>query len=159
VVLRFHGQCTPDPDPPGRERSTARALAFTHIADGEVLPFIDVDCDRIRDVIRPEVKVRSAAEAGMLLGRAMGRVIAHELLHVLTGSTAHGRRGVCRKALSGFELVEDELELAPEDLERLPSVQHELAGPPQPSAPASIPLASGSHSAFAAEDGEHIVHP
>jgi hypothetical protein len=58
-------------------------------------------------------------KADLLFGRALGRVLAHELVHVLTGSEAHGREGVQRAALSGKDLISSALVLSPADLARL----------------------------------------
>jgi hypothetical protein len=64
------------------------------------------------------------AQGDELLGRALGRVVAHELVHILTGSHDHGREGVAQAALSGAQLITPRLSLSPSDLERLRAEQH-----------------------------------
>jgi len=59
------------------------------------------------------------AKADLLLGRALGRVLAHEVVHILSKSGAHGRTGVEKTALSGSQLIAPELRLGPDDLERI----------------------------------------
>jgi hypothetical protein len=54
-----------------------------------------------------------------LLGRALGRVLAHELVHMLTKSGEHSREGVQRPALSGKQLIADSLPLSAFDIDRL----------------------------------------
>ena len=54
-----------------------------------------------------------------LLGRALGRVLAHEVVHILSKSGQHGTSGVARTALSGSQLIAPELRLEPEDLDRI----------------------------------------
>jgi len=54
-----------------------------------------------------------------LLGRALGRVLAHEVVHILSKSGAHGRVGVAKTALSGSQLIAPELRLGAADLERI----------------------------------------
>jgi len=59
------------------------------------------------------------AKADLLMGRALARVMAHEVVHMLTKSGAHGREGVAKTALSGSQLIGPELRLDASDLERL----------------------------------------
>jgi hypothetical protein len=61
--------------------------------------------------------------ADVLFGRALGRVLAYELVHVLTRSGEHGREGVERPALSGKELISGSLLLSRADLIRLQQVR------------------------------------
>jgi hypothetical protein len=63
------------------------------------------------------------ANADVLLGRALGRVLAHEVVHILSKSGTHGHAGVAKTALSGSQLIAPELRLGPEDLERIHSHQ------------------------------------
>jgi hypothetical protein len=48
--------------------------------------------------------VRTSARAGANLSRVMGRVIAHEIGHLLLGSTGHARSGLMRAAWTDREL-------------------------------------------------------
>ena len=59
------------------------------------------------------------AKSDLLLGRALGRVLAHEVMHILSKSGAHGRTGVTKTALSGSQLIAPELRLEAEDVERI----------------------------------------
>jgi len=54
-----------------------------------------------------------------LIGRALGRVVAHELVHMITKSASHGVAGVQRPGLSGRELVEASLPLSAADVDRM----------------------------------------
>jgi hypothetical protein len=54
-----------------------------------------------------------------LLGRALGRVVAHELVHMLTKSKQHGRDGVEKAALSARQLIAESLPLSIFDIDRL----------------------------------------
>lgn len=113
-VIRFHGNCSVSPARFG----TRGPLGVTHASDGEVLPFIDVDCDQIRaTAMRNLPKKEPKAEA--VLGRALARVASHELVHAITRSERHGRRGVAQPAFSPDDLTTDDFELAPEDLDRV----------------------------------------
>ncbi len=109
-VLRFHGPCGPAPV----MRTRRAPLAVTHVADGEVLPFSDVDCSQ---VLASLATVGPASD--LVFGRALGRVAAHELVHIITRSRAHGRHGVAQPAFTPWDLTADQFTLAPEDVDRV----------------------------------------
>jgi hypothetical protein len=117
VVVTFKGSCEADSEKwvdaePG-------SYARTWIADGEVQPFGEVDCQRVVRSVRNSLESADIATARLLAGRALGRVLAHELVHMITRSEAHGRSGVGRASLSGRELVQGSLRLEPTDVLRV----------------------------------------
>jgi hypothetical protein len=116
VVVRFRGRCRMD-GPPG-ERRWAGTLAFTHSSDGDLLPFVDVACDRVRDVIHDSVWGRRN-DAERLLGRAWARVVAHELYHVLANTTKHGQTGIAQPRLSARELLMENFRFDTGDLDKM----------------------------------------
>ena len=123
VLVRFRGACVlePAPYPPYLydELGPSETLAFTHTTDGAVLPFSEVACNKVAASARSTMHGGDFARSDLFLGRALGRVLAHELVHILTGSGKHGREGVEKRALSGRQLTEESLPLSSDDLERL----------------------------------------
>ena len=117
VVVDLKGRCRVDARPP--ERLQPGALAYTHRSDGEILPFVDVLCDQVRNSIRPHMLGQHFRQAYQVLGRALGRVIAHELYHVLGRTCDHASKGVAQDALSGEQLIGEELQFEDEDLQRI----------------------------------------
>ena len=117
VLVRFKGKCVLEPV--GYLYDERGPLAFTYSTDGEVQPFSEVACDRVAAAARSAMSGGDFAHADLLLGRALGRVVAHELVHILSKSGAHGREGVAKPALSGFRLIAPEMHLSPADLERI----------------------------------------
>jgi len=114
VVVKFRGVCRMDST---TDRDTEPGpLAFTHSSDGAILPFSEVECDRVRSALRHAMTGRDYARGDVVLGRALARVLAHELYHVLAGTSSHVATGVAQKALSGSDLVGDQLELNPDEL-------------------------------------------
>jgi len=105
VVISFHGVCTTES--PRSYGPIIGALGWTHLTDHEVLPFSDVECDRLSAFIRPALAALPPDEAEQVLGRAMARVLAHELFHVFTRTTHHGSAGVARTGYTVHELTED----------------------------------------------------
>jgi hypothetical protein len=117
AVVRFSGDCEaqfwPNGVPP------EGVLGKTHVSDGIVLPFSDVACDNIASSVRSTVLGMGRTRADVIFGRALGRVVAHELVHILSRSTAHGHEGIAQSALSRDELTCDKLDLSPEDVARI----------------------------------------
>jgi len=93
--------------------------AFTYNSDGDVLPFTEVSCSRVTASVLPAMQGDDFARRDYLMGRALGRVVAHELVHILTKSGVHGQGGVAQPALTGRELIAAPLRLGREDAERL----------------------------------------
>jgi len=121
VVVKFNGACALDPRSLNEDQMGApgEALAFTYSSEGAVQPFSEVACDRVAAVVRSALCSCDFQRADLLLGRALGRVVAHELVHILTGSQEHAREGVAKAALSGKDLIAPFLSLSPIDLLRL----------------------------------------
>jgi hypothetical protein len=117
VLVRFKGKCVLDPV--GYLYDERGPMAFTYSTDGAVQPFSEVACDKVTSAVRSAMSGGDFANADLLLGRALGRVLAHEVVHMLSKSGAHGHTGVARTALSGSQLIAPELRLEPEDVERL----------------------------------------
>jgi len=118
VVVKLVGRCDMDGPPaflvPG-------ALGSTHEANGVILPFSDLACENIRGAVQSARLAGNQLRGNILLGRAMGRVLAHELYHVIANTTKHGRQGVAQPALSARELTSGQLEFQPADVEAIQS--------------------------------------
>ena len=117
IVVTFKGHCRMAALRPLIEEHGPYAI--THVSDGQILPFSEVACDRIRVAIRPAMTGSHFKHADMVLGRALGRVLAHEVYHILAKTTHHGSRGVGKPCLSGDELVRAHLEMDEVELDRV----------------------------------------
>jgi hypothetical protein len=113
AVVRFDGSCGVPPWPQGPAENGP--LGFTYISDGIILPFSNIACERIASSVSTVLR-REPAQAEMIFGRAMGRVVAHELVHMLLRSAAHSHSGITQPALSENDLTCETLELSPKDL-------------------------------------------
>ena len=103
AVVTFKGRCdvvglTPYNSHPG-------ALGWTQISNGVILPFAEIDCQGIREFIQKQLLVLPAEEREEAYGRALGRVLAHELYHIFANTTKHGSRGLGKAAYSVQELL------------------------------------------------------
>ncbi len=95
-------------------------FAWTHTVDGKILPFSEVACDHVRRSIQQAMMGGEIGDQDRLLGRALARVMAHEIVHMVGQCADHSHAGVFRHALSGRQLIADKLELDPQDIARLP---------------------------------------
>lgn len=122
AVIHLLGQCRSDIPVSPALRSTrleGEALGQTHIVEGSVLPIADIRCDRIRRFIDADLRILNTESRGELFGRALGRVMAHELYHILLRTREHGRDGIARPAQSAADLVAARAGFAPRDDRKL----------------------------------------
>jgi mono/diheme cytochrome c family protein len=105
AVVTFRGECVASY--PVNIGSGPGPLGFTYITDGQVLPFAEVDCGRIREFLRDELARIRPKDRDAVFGRAVGRVLAHELFHIFARTPHHGSRGVAEPAFTQQELLAD----------------------------------------------------
>jgi hypothetical protein len=93
-------------------------LALTYTSNGEVLPFGEVRCDRVKVSLgrNPQQAYRYSNSA---LGVALGRVMAHELYHILSKEKTHTSDGVTQTSLRSDELICSGLKLDAAALNRI----------------------------------------
>jgi hypothetical protein len=106
AVLTFKGRCDieflqPKDVVPG-------ALGWTHVSDGVILPFSDIDCDHVRGFLQKQLLRQPVQEREPSFGRALGRVVAHELYHIFANTHRHGSDGVGKPAYTVKELLDEE---------------------------------------------------
>jgi hypothetical protein len=117
VVLTFKGACVLDPIPFLHDE--LGPYAFTRVSNGEVQPFGVVDCARVVNSVKGAMFGNDYSKSDLLMGRALGRVVAHELVHMLTKSGRHAPEGVYKASLSGKQLISASLPLTALDIDRL----------------------------------------
>ncbi|HUA62509.1 MAG TPA: hypothetical protein VML19_27375 [Verrucomicrobiae bacterium] len=104
AVITFKGRCDVTALN-AHERFNAGALGWTHISDGQILPFADVDCNEIRGFLQRTLLRLPASQREEAFGRAMGRVLAHELYHIFADTTRHGSCGVAKESYTVDDLM------------------------------------------------------
>lgn len=125
VVVRFKGKChvQPWPDEPATGKIT---LASTIVSEGQVLPFTEVECEAVRKTL-----VYSGTtcdqERQCAFGRALGRVLAHELYHALARTTLHAGKGLAKATQSLRDLIAVPMRFNADDSE---AIRRGLASPP-----------------------------
>jgi hypothetical protein len=132
VIVHFKGKCILEPVPMLYDERGP--FAFAYNSDGSVLPFSEVECDHLAASVHSAMWGDDFARPDYLMGRALGRVLAHELVHILTRSGAHGNDGVTQATFSGRDLIGAPLRLSRTDVERLHNalagVDPDVAGAP-----------------------------
>lgn len=105
AVVKFSGQC--EALPFATNSHADQRLGWTHISDGVVLPFAEVDCEAIRAHLLKEMALLLPQTREKAFGRAVGRVTAHELLHIFAQTTVHSDHGVDHPTLTVSQLLAD----------------------------------------------------
>jgi hypothetical protein len=121
VVLELRGVCGL---PQGADRlepsvSSGASLAETAVSAQGVTPFSWVNCANLTRLIGPELSTQPGAEREYLYGRAMARVVAHEVYHVVMGSRDHGRNGVAKASFTVADLLDEVFPFDPGELAKL----------------------------------------
>jgi hypothetical protein len=112
IIMRLTGVCT---GKPVRSVHTRAPLGRTHAVEGRILPLVDINCN---DIVA-YIEVADPQPSPATLGRALGRVAAHELYHVLTTSAEHDQTGITKSALSRLDLLTGDIDLNEDALLRL----------------------------------------
>src|SRR5262249_42510652 len=106
VVGSFDGSCAASnaPSAPALAGDNSSSLADTSISDGRILPFFHIDCEKV-------VRMLGGHPDGGMLGRALARVIAHELYHIIGNTKNHHDTGVAKAVFSLKDLTTPRFEL------------------------------------------------
>lgn len=135
VVGSFEGNCSvadlshdsmirPRPHPLGDSPMSS---------DGRVLPFFRVDCERIVRMLTPALEPLDVPLRNVMFGRAMARVIAHEIYHFLSQVTVHDESGVAKASFSLADLTAGRFDFDSVSLKRMePSPPAIAFAPDQP---------------------------
>jgi hypothetical protein len=139
AVVKFVGRCdgnrTPHPSAP------IGALGWTHMSDGVILPFADIDCDAVRNLTESRLFAESPRDRDAALGRALARVLSHELYHILARTTHHDSCGVGKATYSAAELLAPEFRFERDEAKAMRSNRP----PPQPPLDLQAPARSAGN--------------
>lgn len=96
-----------------------KPLGYAASTDNRIMPFATVYCDRIRDQLAPiAARVENSLREKML-GVAIGRVVAHELFHMITRSARHAKRGLAKSYYTPYDLAVEPLDFEPQQIEMM----------------------------------------
>jgi mono/diheme cytochrome c family protein len=110
AVVTFQGNCAVVTLP--AQPQWERRLGWSHVSDGTVLPFAGIDCDSILGFIHKQLIAMPSHDRDQVLGRAIGRVLAHEFDHIFAESPNHRARDIDQPEYSIGELIAPSLDSA-----------------------------------------------
>jgi hypothetical protein len=109
VILKFKGTCRSEGTYPASNPfgsiGSVETLGSTKVNHGHVLPYTEVECDQVRKALAYLAPGTGQHERQLALGVAMGRVVAHELYHILGSTTVHAGKGIAQATHSLQDLV------------------------------------------------------
>jgi hypothetical protein len=103
LQVQLTGECATGLDQ-GRN-ATPGPLGWVYLVDGQIQPFAFVDCNRIALTLRGELQGRTWKERHKKMSRAIARVVAHELTHIVTQNPDHANEGIQKARLTQMELA------------------------------------------------------
>ncbi len=108
LVVRFQGACSSEVAPPPVASAVpVRSLASTTVTDGKVLPFATIHCDAMRAVMAPALNALPRAARPVSFARAVGRVLSHEVYHMVARSKTHSHVGASKACFGLSDLTTD----------------------------------------------------
>lgn len=121
AVVELRGTCdilSGDDAPPSTGGPISN-LATTAVSDGRILPFSAIDCGALTSMLAPALASQNPGLQDYCYGRAMARVAAHELYHVLSNDHGHAEDGVAKPAFATSDLLANRFVFASAAIHRL----------------------------------------
>jgi len=112
ALVTFRGHCDLASIPPKFD-PVAPSLGETHLVDGRIQPYAEIECDRIGALVKPQLALVRRQDRERLLQRAIARVVAHELYHIFVGTAAHKSTGVGKAEFTASDMLSDRFQFAP----------------------------------------------
>ena len=121
ALVRLRGSCRPTEPSIRFERAVSGpyTLASSAVSDGLVLPFGDIDCAALNSFLGPSLWKEPGAVQEFVYARALARLMAHELYHVIEQTHDHAHSGVAEPSFTVAELLSDHFEFAENTLGEL----------------------------------------
>lgn len=120
IVAEFKGQCQAAAHQD--EILQRQDLATTAVSNGQILPFSQMHCAAISRLLTPDLIDKQLVHRQMLFGRSLGRILAHEMYHILSGQTGHENEGVAKSHFSAKDLLRGRFSFEDAALERMSGV-------------------------------------
>jgi hypothetical protein len=106
ITVYLHGNCML---PPLQHRTAYSVpLGWVKRIDGEIQPFVHVDCTQIGQEIGEQVRWLSRQSRDHAMAKAMAQVILHEWIHIATQSDGHAKKGIAKAQFDVPDLIGDE---------------------------------------------------
>jgi len=110
ITAFLNGDCTLLPRP---KRFVEGALGWVRLIDGEIQPFVHVDCARIVEMLGPLSLGMKRDRRNTVMAEAIARVILHEWVHIATQKAGHVERGITKSHFQVTDLLADDEKIYP----------------------------------------------
>jgi hypothetical protein len=111
IVAAFDDSCSIDTLPAPLSGNADAALAESSVSStGRVLPYFHVNCSRLIQTLTPALLPLDVPLRRMVFGRALGRVMAHEVYHILSQRRGHDATGVTKASFTLEDLTSRQFE-------------------------------------------------
>ncbi|MEJ7604783.1 MAG: hypothetical protein WKF37_00570 [Bryobacteraceae bacterium] len=111
VVVRLEGSCSVGASPAEPVQARQRRLASAAVSGVSVLPFASIECNNLKRTIASGLSGQKSQVQEQRLGKAMARVLAHELYHILGATRHHHATGVSKACFGSNELLAEDFSL------------------------------------------------
>jgi hypothetical protein len=126
VWVHFRGDCRLEPS--AISLPSDGPLGQIQAEGTEILPVIEVDCDRTAAMVWQNRGTLPLALATRAFGLALGRVLAHELYHYMTQSRVHTQSDLFRRGMTSDKLTAPQLRFENDEIEALRNGIRKLEG-------------------------------
>lgn len=109
VLFKMKGACTMNALPIAALSDERGPLAMTYSSDGQLLPFGEIECDRVRESLQRTLGRGNPKGSQAAYGTALARVMAHEMYHMIANSKTHAKNGITQEGLSSRDLLSSKL--------------------------------------------------
>jgi hypothetical protein len=112
IVATFDDSCSVD-TLPAQSSGDAAAIALAESSvssSGRVLPYFHVNCSRLIQTLTPALQPLNLPLRRVVFGRALGRVMAHEVYHILSQRKDHDPTGVAKASFTLEDLTARQFE-------------------------------------------------
>ena len=105
ISVSVIGDCTLLPGP---KRMVSGALGWVKKVDGEIQPFIKVNCERIVEMLQGMALGMNRERKNTVMAEAIARVVAHEWIHIAMQTARHEKSGVMESQFQVSDLLTDD---------------------------------------------------
>jgi hypothetical protein len=108
ITINLRGTC--DPWASGSdlvEGKNLKVLASTAVSDGRVLPFSQLDCGAVNGFLSESLETMPGPQREHVYSRALARLLAHEVYHVMAQTTRHMQTGIAKAAVTPRDLISE----------------------------------------------------
>lgn len=117
LYVAFRGRC--EFVPQIAPRTGQRIMASLAVVDGRIQPMMTVDCDAVAQTIAGHMTRADLKHAEFVYGRALARVVAHEIYHWVAHQTNHRHSELFSETMGARTLLAERARFEPGEVQLL----------------------------------------